>query len=322
MKSISIIVPEQAVLTSIWDTRRLFAFASEMMREKTKGDFFRVQLVGFKKQILFDDGSCTVEVHKTIQEAEYADLIIVPAIWGDVLRGTQLNRHYLPWLVEQYKKGSEIASYCVGAFIVAATGLLNGKRCATHWAYTDEMQKYYPEIKMVPDKIIHEQNGIYSSGGGTSYWNLLLFLLEKFTNRQIVIAATKYFLLDLARESQSEFIMFRGQKEHGDQLIEKVQLFIENNYREKINIEKLATDFSIVRRTLERRFRKATNNSIAEYIQLTKIEVAKKEIETGRKTITEIMYELDYADKRTFKDLFIKITGLTPMEYKKKYARE
>ncbi|WP_036673947.1 GlxA family transcriptional regulator [Pedobacter heparinus] len=321
MKTISIIVPEQAVLSSIWDTKRLFAFANEMQQGKNADDFFKVQLVGFRKQIRLDGGSCIIEVDKTIAEVEYTDLIIVPAIWGDVMRGTQLNRHYFSWLINQYKNGAEIASYCVGAFIVAATGLLNGKRCATHWAYTNELLAYYPEIKLVPEKIITEQNGIYSSGGGTSYWNLLLYLLEKFTSRKVVIAATKYFLLDLARNSQSEFVMFKGQKEHGDKLVEKVQLYIENNYQEKINIERLATDFSVVRRTLERRFSKATKNTIAEYIQRTKIEVAKKEIEKDRKTINEIMYELDYADKKAFKDLFLKITGLTPIEYKRKYVR-
>ncbi|ACU03981.1 helix-turn-helix- domain containing protein AraC type [Pedobacter heparinus DSM 2366] len=292
-----------------------------MQQGKNADDFFKVQLVGFRKQIRLDGGSCIIEVDKTIAEVEYTDLIIVPAIWGDVMRGTQLNRHYFSWLINQYKNGAEIASYCVGAFIVAATGLLNGKRCATHWAYTNELLAYYPEIKLVPEKIITEQNGIYSSGGGTSYWNLLLYLLEKFTSRKVVIAATKYFLLDLARNSQSEFVMFKGQKEHGDKLVEKVQLYIENNYQEKINIERLATDFSVVRRTLERRFSKATKNTIAEYIQRTKIEVAKKEIEKDRKTINEIMYELDYADKKAFKDLFLKITGLTPIEYKRKYVR-
>ncbi|MBO9561119.1 MAG: helix-turn-helix domain-containing protein [Niastella sp.] len=321
MKTIAIIVPDQGALASILDTRRLFAFANQLLKEKTREDFFEIYLVGFKKQIRLDEGSCMVEVDKTLTEVDQFDLIIVPAIIGDVLRGTQLNRHYLPWLTEQYKKGAEIASYCVGAFIVAATGLLNGKHCATHWAYTHELSVYYPDIKLVHDKIITEQNGIYSSGGGTSYWNLLLYLLEKFTSRQIVIAATKYFLLDIARESQSEFVMFKGQKEHGDKLVEKVQGFIEKNYREKINIDKMAMDFSVVRRTLERRFTKATKNTIAEYIQRTKIEVAKKEIEMDRKTINEIMYELDYSDKKAFKSLFQKVTGLTPIEYKKKYVK-
>ncbi|MBN9383012.1 MAG: helix-turn-helix domain-containing protein [Chitinophagaceae bacterium] len=322
MRSVSIIVPEHAVLSCIIDAKRLFAFANQFLKEKGVDNFFEVQLVGFIRQISFDKGAHIIQVDKTLEDAGYSDLIIVPAISGDVIRGTQLNRHYFPWLIEQHKKGAEIASFCVGAFIVAATGLLDGKQCSTHWAYANELAAYYPGIRLVNDKIITEQSGIYSSGGGTSYWNLLLYLLEKYTSRQIVIAATKYFLLDIARNSQSAFVMFKGQKEHGDKLVGQVQVFIENNYRGKINIEKMAAEFSIVRRTLERRFKKATKNSIAEYIQRIKIEAAKKEIEMGRKTINEVMYELDYSDKKAFKELFLRITGLTPIEYKKKYGTE
>lgn len=313
-------MPEQAVLSSIWDTKRLFAYANELLREKSKEDFFEVKLIGLSEQLVFDGGSCVIKVDSELADVRDTDLIIVPAIWGDVLRATQLNKNYFPWLVRQYEKGTEIATYCVGAFLVAATGLLNGKQCATHWAYANEILTYYPEVKLMPDKMVIEQNGIYSCGGGTAFWNLLLYLLDKFTNRQVVIAATKYFLLDLSRDSQSEFLVFKGQREHGDLLVERVQLYLEANYREKININRLAEEFSIVRRTLERRFRKATRNTIAEYIQRTKIEVAKKEIEMNRKTINEIMYGLGYADKRAFKELFLRITGLTPMEYKRKYA--
>lgn len=322
MRTVSIIIPEHAVLSSITDTQRLFAFANQQLVANGASPAYQVELVGFSRQIKVNGGSFTVQVDRTVDEVVHTDLIIVPAISGDVIRGTQLNRRYFPWLLDQYKRGAEIASYCVGAFIVAATGLLNGKQCSTHWAYTNELQAFYPEIELVNDKVITEQNGIYSSGGGTSYWNLLLYFLEKHTSRQIVIAAAKFFLLDISRNSQSAFLMFKGQKEHGDELVVRVQDFIEQHYRGRINIENMAAEFAVVRRTLERRFRKATNNSIAEYIQRIKIEAAKKEMELGRKTINEVMYELDYSDKKAFKDLFQRVTGLTPLEYRKKYMRE
>lgn len=322
MKSISIIIPEHAVVSSITDAKRLFRFANQFLYESTGKDFFDVQLVGFTPEIRLDEGTVTIRADKTLQEVTYTDLIIVPALAGDVLRGTQFNRHYFPWLTEHYKAGAEIASFCIGAFIVAATGLLNGKKCATHWMYTNELSVYYPDVEIIYENVITEQNRIYSSGGGTSYWNLLLYLLEKYTSREVVIAAAKYFLLDIERTSQAPFVTFKGLKKHGDELVERVQIFIEANYKGKFNIKNMADDFAIVRRTLERRFKKATKNSIVEYIQRIKIEAAKKEIETGRKNINEIMYDLDYSDKKAFKELFARITGLTPNEYKKKYAGE
>lgn len=290
-----------------------------MLINEGKKHAFKVQLVGFRKEVWLDDGAFYIKADKQLSDTGISDLIIVPAISGDVIRGTQLNRHYFPWLINQYKKGAEIASYCVGAFIVAATGLLKGKQCATHWMYTNEFRIHYPDVQLMDDKIITEQNGIFSSGGGTSYWNLLLYLLEKYTSRQMVLSITKYFLLDIERHSQASFMMFKGQKEHDDELVRKVQLYLEKNYKDKFNIGKIAKKFSIVRRTLERRFKKVTKNSIAEYIQRVKIEAAKKEIETGRKTIQEIMYEIGYSDMKAFRDLFKKVTGLTPVEYRNKY---
>jgi len=283
---------------------------------------FTVSLVGFSKEIFIGSTNLFFRADKTLDELSDPDLIIIPAIAGDVIKSTQQNRHYFPWLIKQYKQGAEIASYCVGAFILAATGLLKGKKCATHWMYSNEFSFYYPDITLVDDTIVTEQNGIYTCGGGTSYWNLLLFLLDKYTSREIVIAITKFFLLDIQRTSQASFMMFRGQKEHNDELIKAVQEYVESNFREKFNITDIASEFSIVRRTLERRFKKATKNSIVEYIQRIKIEGAKKELELGRKTINEVMWDIGYSDMKTFRDLFQKTTGLTPMEYRNKYNKD
>jgi len=319
-KLISIIIPEHGVTASITDTLRFFSKANELLHAEGEDELFHVQLVGFASEMLLEDGRVCMRVDKTLDDPAQSDLIIVPAVSGDVLRAIQFNRHYFPWLSRQYKNGAEIASYCVGAFVMAATGLLNGKQCSTHWMYANEFRAFYPNTTLVDDKIITEQNGIYSSGGGISYWNLLLYLLEKYTSRRIVIAITKFFLLDIEKSSQAAFMMFKGQKEHGDELVRDVQVFIENNYKEKINIDGIAKDFAIIRRTLERRFRKATKNSIAEYIQRVRVEAAKKEIELGRRTVSEIMYEVGYSDMKTFRDLFHKITGLSVTDYRDKYS--
>lgn len=115
--------------------------------------------------------------------------------------------------------------------------------------------------------------------------------------------------------------MFRGQKEHGDELVKAVQEYIEKNFREKFNITNIASKFSIVRRTLERRFQNATKNSIVEYIQKVKIESAKWELALSRETINEIMWKVGYSDMKTFRDIFLKTTALTPVECSSKYNK-
>ena len=169
------------------------------------------------------------------------------------------------------------------------------------------------------DKIITEQNGLYTSGGSTSYWNLLLHLVEKYTDKDTAIWASKYFALDIARNSQSPFTIFSGQKEHDDKEILKIQEFIEKNYKTRLTINELVKQFSIGRRSLERRFRKATCNSVVEYIQRVKIEAAKKQMEKGRKTISEVMYDVGYTNINAFRNLFKQVSGMTPIAYRNKY---
>lgn len=170
--------------------------------------------------------------------------------------------------------------------------------------------------------IITEEQGIYSSGGANSYWNLLIYLLEKYTNRETAILASKYFAIDIDRNSQTVFAIFNGQKDHADEDVKKVQHFIEKNFTEKLSVEELAKTVAMSRRSLERRFRQATNNTVAEYIQRVKVEAAKRSFEATRKNINEVMYDVGYTDTKAFRSLFKKITGLNPVAYRNKYNKQ
>lgn len=228
----------------------------------------------------------------------------------------------LPWIVEHRNKGSEVASLCLGAFLLAATGLLDGKKCSTHWAFYQQFRAMYPDVYLQDGSIITEQEGIYSSGGANSYFNLLLYLLEKYTNRDIAILASKYFAIDIDRSSQASFTIFQGQKEHNDEEVRKAQRFIEKNYTDKMTVTTIADLVAVSRRSLERRFKDATNNTIVEYIQRVKIEAAKRQFETTRKNISEVMFDVGYGDIKSFRTVFKKITGLTPIEYRNKYRKD
>jgi transcriptional regulator GlxA family with amidase domain len=214
-----------------------------------------------------------------------------------------------------------VASLCIGAFLLASTGLLNGKKCSTHWKYANLFRTMFPEVDLVDDRIITEEQRLYSSGGANSYWNLLLYLLEKHTDREIAIVASKVFAVEIDRKSQSPFIMFNGQKAHEDEHVKKAQEFIENNFSDRISVENLALKFAIGKRNFERRFKKATNNTPVEYMQRVKIEAAKKSFETSRKNVNEVMYDVGYTDTKAFRTVFKKITGLSPIDYRNKYGK-
>ena len=321
MKTISILVPESAVAEAVTNPRYVFSAANQFLLAQGKSPVFNVQLVGRHRSVKVHDGFFSVTTDKLLKEVNRTDLIIIPALYGDMTTAVNKNKSMISWLVEQYHQGAEVASLCVGAFLLASTGLLNGKKCSTHWAYYDEFRATFPQVEVTDGSIITEEGNIYSSGGANSYWNLLLLLLEKYTDRHTAIMASKYFAIDIDRDSQSPFMMFNGQKHHNDQEVKQVQEYIEDHYQEKLTVDQLADKVAISRRTFERRFKNVTNNTVVQYIQRVKIEAAKRAFEATRKNISEVMFDVGYTDTKAFRTVFKRITGLTPVEYRNKYQK-
>jgi transcriptional regulator GlxA family with amidase domain len=205
---------------------------------------------------------------------------------------------------------------------LASTGLLTGKHCSTHWVAENLFKRMFPKVNLVTDKIITDEHGIYTSGGAFSFLNFLLYLVEKYYDRQTAIYCAKLFEIDIDRNSQSPFTIFGTQKNHGDETIKEAQVYLENNFKEKISMENLASFYAIGRRNFDRRFKKATGNTPLEYLQRVKIEAAKKNFESTRKSIKEVMYEVGYSDLKAFRTTFKRITGLSPVQYRNKYNSE
>lgn len=321
MMNVSIYVPEHSVMQAIADPQYLFSAVNQFMAVQGKKPLFNVSLVGLKKEVKINNGSFSVNTAQLLKDVKQTDLVIIPALFGDMKTAIAANEKALPWIKEQYNNGAEVASLCVGAFLLASTGLLDGKKCSTHWGFQNEFRELFPAVEVIDGSIVTEEQRLYSSGGAMSYWNLLLYLVEKYTDRQTAILASKYFAIDIDRDSQSAFAMFKGQKNHTDDAIKQAQDYIDKNVQDKITIDELANLVSLGRRSFERRFKNATNNSVLEYINRVKIEYAKRSFENSRKNINEVMYDVGYSDTKAFRSLFKKITGLTPIEYRNKYNK-
>jgi len=320
MKHVSILSLYDATLTSIDSSLQIFTRVNDFMRYQGKPPFYNVEIVGLTKNMKLADGLYNIRVNKTIDQVAKTDVIVLPLLCGDFPKAIARNKKYQDWLIEQYHNNAEIVCLCVGSFFLASTGLLNDKKCAVHWAAKNQFKDMFPEVKVIDDKIITDEKGIYTCGGGYSYLNLLLYILEKHLSREISILASKMFEIDIERKSQNPFVIFVGQKNHGDELILKAQEMIENNPGTTYSVDEVCDQFAVGRRTFERRFKKCTGNSIAEYIQRVKVEFAKKHLEAGRKTVNEIIYETGYNDIDAFRKVFRKFTDLSPIDYRKKYA--
>jgi transcriptional regulator GlxA family with amidase domain len=322
MKHISILVPREAILGSLEGTRQILTQVNSFLKDMGKPPIFNVQLVGLTKQTRIGGGLYTIHADAVINDIKKTHLVIIPALNGDLKRAIEINKELIPWIIKQYQNGAEVASLCLGAFLLASTGLLNGKKCATHWLAVNEFRKMFPEVELVMEKIITDEYGIYSSGGALSYQNLILYLIEKYAGRQLTVLAAKAFAIEIERRSQSPFIMFQAQKDHDDELIKKAQEFIESNYHDKITVDQLAEMSFVSRRNFERRFKKATANTAAEYIQRVKMEAAKARLETSRENVNEVMMKVGYTDDKAFRSTFKRVTGLSPIQYRNKYNRD
>jgi transcriptional regulator GlxA family with amidase domain len=322
MKHISILIPYgHTSLVNIEGSHQVFNQVNQFLIQQEKQSIFKIELVGLSYETRQTTGLFTVNPTRLISQVRKTDLIIIPAIHGDPHKAYTENQKFVPWIREQYRNGAEIASLCVGAFFLAATGLLDGKQCATHWIHAASFKRQFPGVNLVDDKILTEDTGIYTSGGAYSYLNLLLYLIEKYAGREMAILISKTFMIDIDKSSQSPFIIFQGQREHEDLPVKKAQEFIEQNFKKKIMVESLANKLALSRRSLERRFKKATSNTISEYIQRVKIEAAKKELESGAKNVNEVMYLVGYNDTKAFRNTFKKFTGLSPVKYRGRYQK-
>lgn len=322
MKHVSILVPKgHFSLVNIEGTHQIFGWVNDFLVQSGRNPLFKLHLVGLTANTTQSNGLFTVNPELLLGEVDKTDLIVLPAIHGPFPHNLEQNAALIPWLVKHYEQGAEIVSLCVGSFFLAATGILDGKQCSTHWSFADDFRKLFPNALLMDDKIITEANGIYTSGGAYSFTNLLLHLIQKYAGREVAIATAKAFMLDIEKTSQSSFMVFSGQRTHDDKEVLNAQDYIEQHYQDKITIDELCDRSSLGRRTFERRFKKATANTVTEYIQRVKIEAAKKELESCRKTVNEVMYEIGYSDSKSFREVFKKITNMSPVAYRNKYSK-
>jgi transcriptional regulator GlxA family with amidase domain len=322
MKEIALIIHEDVTLSTVTGAMDMFIHTNRLFQHSNKPLPFKIVLAGEKTTDNLIQIQAPFVSYGSLSDLTSPDLIIVPAFYGD--RDEMLEKHHsiINWINARYQNGAEVASLCSGIYFLAEAGLLPGRSCTAHWSDMEDIVRRYPEVNFLSDMVITDQDGIYTSGGAFSSLNLILYLIDKFCGREVGIWASKMFSLDMDRMSQSHFAVFKGQRQHKDDEILKAQTYIEQNHHLQINIEEIAGHTNMSKRNFIRRFKKATHNTPFEYLQRVKIEAAKKALEKGAQNINILMYDAGYNDIKTFREVFKKITGLTPQDYRRKYSRE
>jgi len=305
--------------TSLFGAIEVFEKANQFLQEKGEGPYYEIQLVGNQFGQAMLNSFFSLDSLKSMSEVKKTDCIIIPAFEPEENAVVKYG-DALAWVVNQYKRGAEVASLCTGTFLLAASGLLHDKPCSTHWKAAAAFKRMFPDLKLATDKIITDYKGIYTAGGGMSAFNLCLYLVEKYNGREAALYCSKLLQLDIERQSQAPFSIFQGLKSHADDAVRDIQEFIESNAEEKITVDLLAAKCNMDRVNFSRRFKKATQMPPIDYIQQVKVEAAKRELEAGRKNINEVMYSVGYIDIKAFRTIFKKVAGLSPTEYKARFS--
>lgn len=256
----------------------------------------------------------------SIHDVQETDLIVVSSIL-DIDKTLSVQREVVDWLNDRYHEGSHIATVCSGAFVLAETGLLDGKTATTHWAFADQFKKRYPQIELKAERLITDEGDLFCSGGYSACIDLSLYLVEKYCGHEVALQSSKSMISDMGRTSQAPYAMFQYRKDHRDDQILTVQEWIENNFDKNFNYDNLARKSGMGRRTLERRFKTATGETPLTYQQSIRVEAAKRLLEKGIRSFDEITYRVGYEDSSTFRKIFSRQTGLVPTEYRKKFQR-
>ena len=322
MKKITILAIRNTIATTVLGPMDVFFQAGQLWNH-IQGipltPFFDVEVVSTDGQPVRCLNNVQIAPHRTMEAVDETDLIVIPSITN--IEGT--IRHHaetIAWLRRHHRKGTSIASVCTGAFLLAETGLLDGKTATTHWGFVDQFEQMYPDVHLKPQRLITDEKTLYCAGALGAGIDLSIYLVEKYCGRNVAVQCSKALLHDMSRNSQAPYSVFRFQKNHSDETIKVSQQWIEKNYAREINLNWVAKNHGMSRRTFERRFKKATGDTPLYYLQRTRVEAAKRLLESSDGTFDEICYKLGYENSGHFREVFKKHTGLLPTEYQRHFC--
>ncbi|MFA6403273.1 MAG: helix-turn-helix domain-containing protein [Salinivirgaceae bacterium] len=320
MKNLGLIIPVDYKLLSIAAILDVFETTNRVSAENNKEIPFSIHVVRTPEQIKAEGSTFHGYPIFSVQSDRKTDIVLIPSFTTTNMSDTLLkNQEFIPWIRTQYLEGAEIASFCTGAFLFGASGLLNGRMATTHVDATSRFAAAFPSVVLKPDHVITIDGRLYTSGGSTSTFHLLLRIIQKYCGNEMVIRIAKIFAIDMDRYQQSYFGTFVPSRNHNDDLVKKVQENMETRFHEIGSLEDIMKDIPSSRRNFVRRFKQATGIPPIEYLQNVRIESAKKQLEQTNQNINEIIDRTGYSDPKSFRKVFSKIVGMTPLEYRKKF---
>ena len=266
------------------------------------------------------DGGIRILPNVALKDIGKTDLIFIPTTGVSVDDVLERNAAIVPWLKRRSTKGVAIASVCSGVGLVAAAGLLDGKRATTHWGLAERFREKYPRVKWMPELMVTEDRGFYCGGGVNASLDLAIYLVERFCGHEIAMQTSKALLIEMPRAWQAGFAIVPLKTDHSDDVISRAQDWIHKNFAKTFSLEDPAERVGMSVRNFVRRFKQATGDSPLIYLQKLRVAAAKRMLESNHRSMQEISYAVGYQDVAFFRSLFQRHTGIPPSEYRGRFG--
>jgi transcriptional regulator GlxA family with amidase domain len=255
-----------------------------------------------------------------IGDIKHTDIIILPASGWDVQERIARHTALLPWLRKWHSKGAYIAGICTGVAFLAECGLLDGRQATTHWGVADILRQRYPKVRWRPEQFVTEDGRLLCSGGVYASIDLSLYLVEKFCGHEVALQCAKSLLVSMPRRRQSGYSVLPLSRPHSDDKIRQTEEYLQEHFDREVLIDSLAERIGMGPRNFIRRFKAATGRGPGAYIQTLRIAEAKELLEQGATSIQSVCSRIGYEDLAFFRRLFKRHTGMTPAEYRSRFA--
>ena len=281
---------------------------------------FRVTTASVGGRPVRCDGPIHIQPAAALTAIRKTELIFIPSTGPNVEDMVERNAPVVPWLRRWHKRGAAIASVCSGVGLLAATGLLDGKRATTHWALAERLREKYPKVRWMPELMVTEDRGFYCGGGVNASLDLALYLVERFCGHDVAMQTAKALLIDTPRAWQAGFAIVPLKTEHSDETILSAQEWMHQNFHQTFPLEAPARRVGMSQRNFVRRFKQATGDSPLIYLQKLRVASAKRLLESDHRTMQEIGDAVGYQDVAFFRMLFERHTGVSPSAYRRRFG--
>ncbi len=303
-------------LSSIHGLTDLFRIATEWTAETGRSS---IRVTHWQRDAHAPDGPpiCTWDSHPG--QPHRLDYIILPPSIVMPDRMAEMAQE-AAWLKDQHGSGTRIGSVCAGAFVLAASGLLDGRRVTTHWAFAGQLADRFPDVDVADQHMILDDGDIITAGGILAWTDLGLTLVERLMGPSVMLATARFLLIDPPRNSQRPFAQFLPPFEHGDDAVLRAQHHIHARPAGTHSLTELSGIAGLGKRTFLRRFSSATGFKPTEYVQNVRIAKAREALELTRRTVDELAWEVGYEDPSAFRKVFRKLTGIAPNAYRARFG--